>query len=361
MAKRDYYEVLGVDRSAAQEQIKKAYRALALKLHPDRNPDDPQAEEQFKEASEAFAVLSDADKRARYDRFGHDGMAGAGFQGVGDIGDIFSQFRDIFVADVFGDFFGGGGGRGGARRDGPQRGSDIRAAVSISLAEAAFGGKQEIELTHPSPCEKCDGSGAAAGTSRTTCPTCQGRGQVAHARGAFVISSGCPQCRGEGSIIKDPCGTCRGSGETRVTRKVKVTLPAGIDEGQTLRVTGQGQPGRRGGPAGHLYVTVQVEPHPQFSRDGYDLVHELHVRFPQAALGAEREVPTLEGGKTKLKIPAGIQSGETVVLRGQGIAELQGRGRGNYVVVVHVDVPKKLSKEAKKLLGDLDELLSKND
>lgn len=357
MAKRDYYEVLGVDRTAPQDQIKKAYRQLALKLHPDRNPDDPSAEDKFKEASEAFQVLSDPDKRARYDRFGHEGMSAAGYQGVGDIGDIFSQFRDIFGADIFGDFFGGGGGRQ-ARRDQPQRGADIRAQVSVSLADAAFGTKKEVELVHPTPCEDCDGSGAAKGSSRTTCSMCQGRGQVGHARGPFVISSGCPQCQGEGSVVKDPCKPCRGTGEVRADRKVKVTIPAGIDDGQTLRVTNQGQAGRRGGPQGHLYVTVHVAEHPHFQREGAHLIHHLKVSFADAALGAELEAPTLEGGKTKVKIPAGTQPNDTIVLRGQGIAELQGRGRGDYVIVARIEVPKKLSSKAKKLLGELKAELS---
>jgi molecular chaperone DnaJ len=355
MAKRDYYEVLGVERSAPPEQIKKAYRQLALKLHPDRNPDDPHAEEQFKEASEAYQVLSDADKRARYDRFGHDGLNASGYQGVGDIGDIFSQFRDIFGADIFGDFFGSGGGGGGrrARRDQPQRGSDIRAQVSVSLADAAFGTKKEVDLVHPTPCEECDGVGAAKGTARSTCPTCQGRGQIGQARGPFVISSGCPQCQGEGTVVKEPCKPCRGTGEVRANRKVKVSIPAGIDDGQTLRVTSQGQAGSRGGPAGHLYVTVQVAPHPQFQREGPHLVHALKIPFADAALGAEIEAPMLDGSKLKVKIPAGTQPNDTIVMRGQGIAELQGRGRGDYVVVAKIEVPKKLSSKAKKLLAEL--------
>ena len=362
MAKRDYYEVLGVDRAATAEQIKKAYRALAMKLHPDRNPDDPTAEDKFKETSEAYAVLSDAEKRANYDRFGHEGLNASGFRGVGDIGDIFSQFRDIFGSDIFGDFFGGMGGRGGGRPRGdqPTRGADLRTGLRISLQEAAFGDKREVEITHPSPCEACSGSGAKAGTARTVCTTCHGRGQVAHARGAFVISSGCPDCNGEGSKVKEPCPECKGRGEISVTRKVKVTIPAGIDDGQTMRVAGQGQPGRKNGPAGHLYVTVEVEQHPLFHREGVHLVHDLHVSFPTAALGAEVEIPTLEGEKQKIKVPAGAQPGDTIVVKGKGAHELHERGRGDLIAVVHIDVPKKLSAKAKKLLSELSEALEKD-
>lgn len=357
MSKRDYYEVLELDRSATPDLIKKAYRSAALKFHPDRNPGNAAAEESFKEASEAYQVLSDEQKRAAYDRFGHAGLENAGFGG-GNAADIFSQFRDIFGADIFGDLFGGGGRR--TKRDGPQRGADLRTVVSLSLKDAAVGLKTDVELQYPDACETCKGSGAATGTGREQCTTCGGRGQVAHARGPFVLSTTCPQCQGEGTVVRDPCKSCNGRGEVAARRTVKVTIPAGIDDGQTLRVSDQGQPGRRGGPAGHLYVTVQVEPHPQFQRDGADLVHELHVTFPQAALGAELRIPTLEGGETKVKVPAGTQSGETVVVSGAGIQRLQARGKGDLVVVVVVDVPKKLSSKAKKLLSELADELGKS-
>lgn len=353
MAKRDYYEVLGVERSATADQLKKAYRKLALELHPDRNPDNPQAEEGFKQASEAFAVLSDPQKRERYDAYGHAGLEAAGFSGVSDLGSIFDQFRDIFGGgDVFGfgDLFGGG--RRG-RRDGPQRGADLRAMIELTLAEAAFGTKKELALAHPAPCPKCEGSGAAPGSKRETCATCQGRGQVAHSRGAFVLSTTCPKCHGEGSTVQQPCPDCRGHGEVNVERRVKVTVPAGIDDGQTLRVAGQGQPGRRAGPAGHLYVTVQVAPHAELTRDGNDLVYELTLTFPEAALGAEVQVPKLDGGHATVKVPAGIQPGESVVLEGQGVPRIDSRGRGNLVAVVHVDVPKKLDGKTKKLIQEL--------
>jgi len=355
MPKRDYYEVLELERGATPDAVKKAYRAAALKYHPDRNQGDASAEERFKEASEAYQVLSDEQKRAAYDRYGHAGLENQGFGG-GNAADIFSQFRDIFGADVFGDLFGGGGGRR-ARRDGPQRGADLRAAATLSLKDAAAGVKTDVEIEFPDACGTCEGTGASPGTKREACTMCGGRGQVAHARGPFVMSSTCPQCHGEGTMVREPCRACSGRGEVAARRTVKVTIPAGIDDGQTLRVSDQGQPGRRGGPAGHLYVTVQVAPHPHFQRDGADLVHELRVSIPQAALGAEVRIPTLEGGETKVKIPAGTQSGETVVVSGAGIQRLQARGRGDLVVVVIVEVPKKLSSRAKKLLAELAEEL----
>lgn len=358
MAKRDYYEVLAVERTATSEQIKKSYRALALKLHPDRNPGDAAAEEGFKEASEAYQVLSDDQKRAAYDRYGHAGLDAQGYHGVGDMGDIFSQFRDIFGQDFFGDIFGGGR---RPRRDQPQRGADLRVAVSITLAEAFEGVKKDVSVEHPSPCESCDGSGAAAGTTRQTCGMCAGRGQVAQSRGMFVMSSPCPQCRGEGTTVTKPCLDCAGRGEVNLQRTVNVPLPAGIDDGQTLRVPGKGQNGTRGGPAGHLYVTVQLEPHEFFQRENEHLLYDLHISFPDAALGTEVNVPTLDGKGTKLKIPAGAQPGDQVTLSGAGFPRLQGRGRGDMVTIIHVDIPKKLSSKAKKLLAELRDTLTKGD
>ncbi len=357
MSKRDYYEVLELERTATPDLIKKAYRSAALKFHPDRNPGNAAAEESFKEASEAYQVLSDEQKRGAYDRYGHAGLESQSFGG-GNAADIFSQFRDIFGGDIFGDLFGGGGRR--TKRDGPQRGADLRTVVGLSLKDAALGSKTDVELEYPDACEDCSGSGAASGTRREACSMCGGRGQVAHSRGPFVLSTTCPQCQGEGSMVRDPCKKCKGRGEVAAKRTVKVTIPAGIDDGQTLRVSDQGQPGRKHGPAGHLYVTVQVEAHPQFQRDGADLVHELHVTFPQAALGAELRIPTLEGGEAKVKVPAGAQSGDTIVLSGAGIQRLQARGKGDLIVVVHVDVPKKLSSKAKKLLAELADELGKS-
>ncbi len=350
MAKRDYYEVLGVDRSASEQDLKRAYRKLALELHPDRNPGDASAEERFKEASEAYQVLSEPDKRAAYDRFGHAAVSGAG-QGFGDIQDIFSQFSDIFS-----DFFGGSPFRG-ARRGGPQRGADLRTVITLSLKDAAFGIKKEVALSHPSPCQSCDGSGAEGGR-RTMCQRCKGVGQIAHSRGAFLLQTACPSCQGMGSTVEDPCKNCRGSGRVDIDRTVKVTFPAGIDDGQTLRVPGQGLAGTQGGPAGHLYVDVQIEPDPRFQREGSDLLHALLVSFPQAALGTETEVPSLENDEPiKVKVPAGVQPGDTVVVRGKGIPNLNRGGRGDLIVVVQLGVPKKLSRKAKKLLEELQQEL----
>jgi molecular chaperone DnaJ len=349
MAKRDYYEVLGVDRGASSVDVKKAYKRLALELHPDRNPDNPESEERFKEASEAYSVLSDADKRTTYDRFGHQGLSGRGFEGFGDVQDIFSHFQDIFDG-VFGGGFGGMGG-GRRRRSAPSRGADVRAAVLLSLREAAFGAKKELEVTHPMPCETCRGTGAKEG-KLTTCRGCGGSGQVAHARGPFVLSTTCGQCGGEGATAETPCSDCSGRGESSVSRIVKLTIPAGVDAGQTLRLSGQGQAGRLGGPAGHLYVTVDVAPDECFQRDGYDIIHELHLSYPQAALGAAVAIPTLEEPRT-LKVPAGTQPGETLILDGAGIPRLDGRGRGDLITVVQVDVPKELSARAQELLEDL--------
>lgn len=349
MSKRDYYEVLGVDRSAGAADIKKAYRKLALELHPDRNPDDERAEERFKEASEAFAVLSDAEKRSTYDQFGHAGLGGGGGAGFTDMEDIFSQFGDIF-GDIF------GGGRGGRRRGGPRRGSDLRTGVVLTLREAAFGVKKEVPLTHPGPCEVCDGSGAEGG-ERVTCPRCQGSGQVAHARGPFLLQTACPNCQGQGSTVQDPCRECRGSGEIEVSRTVKVTFPEGVDAGQTLRVPGQGLKGTQGGPAGHLYVEIDIEPHAEFERSGVDLVRRLEISFPNAALGTKTEVTTLEDDTLEVEIPAGIQPGETVVLSRRGIPHLNRGGRGDLILVVQVRVPKKLSSKAKRLLRELADTL----
>ena len=354
MQKRDYYEVLGVERNASADDIKKAYKKLALKYHPDRNPDNPSAEEEFKLGSEAYAVLSDNGKRARYDQFGHAGLESAGGgAGFNDIGDIFSHFNDLF-SDFFGGAGGGFGGQQQSRRrsTGPAPGADLRTVVQLALTEAVFGVKKDVELSHPSPCEPCGGSGAKD-SQLSPCTTCNGKGQVAHARGPFLLSTTCPACHGRGMMPKDACPTCRGAGETTIHRKVKVTIPAGIDHGQTLRVPSQGQAGRRGGPTGHLYVTVDVEEDARFERQGVDLFHELRVPFPIAALGGEVQIPTLDGELAKTSIPAGTQPGQTVVVESYGVPRLDGRGRGNLIAVVQIDVPKKLSGKAKDLLRDL--------
>ncbi len=353
MAKRDYYEVLEVSRTVTVEEIKKAYRAKALQFHPDRNPDNKEAEEKFKECAEAYEVLSDAEKRARYDRYGHDGLRDTGFGGFGNVEDIFSQFQDIF-----GDVFGFGGARSRPRRpDEPAGGADLKTLMRLELKEAIRGVKKEVPLEYPAPCSACGATGSES-KKRQTCQTCEGMGQVGRARGGFVFSSTCPTCRGTGSMISDPCKKCGGAGEEKASRTVTVTIPAGVDDGQTLRLTHQGQPGRFGGPAGHLYVVLQVNADPKFERDGFDLIHAVELSFPQAALGTKIKVPTLaEEDELDLDIPAGAQPGSTVVLKGKGIPKVGHRGRGDYIAVVQVRVPKKLSSKAKKLMHELEEEL----
>jgi molecular chaperone DnaJ len=353
MSKRDYYEVLGLERTAVLVDIKKSYRKLALELHPDRNPGDPHAEEKFKEASEAYGVLCDQQKRALYDQYGHRGLASQG-QGFTDVQDIFSQFSDIFS-----DFFGGGAGGspfGRRSRGGAERGADLRTGVRLTLKEAAFGLKKEISLTHPGPCQVCDGSGAQGG-KRKTCPRCQGSGQITHSRGFVLLQTSCPNCQGMGSTVETPCEQCRGAGQVEIQRTVKVTFPAGIDHGQTLRVPSQGLAGRGGGPAGHLYVEVAVENDERFTREGYDLIHEVTLSFPQVALGTDLDVPLLDDNQIKVEVPAGTQPGDAVLVRGKGVPRLNGDGRGDLHVLVHVQVPKRLSSKAKKLLKELDDTL----
>jgi molecular chaperone DnaJ len=345
--KRDYYEVLGVARDASEADIKKAYKKLAVQLHPDRNPGDATAEERFKEASEAFEVLKDAQKRQVYDRFGHAGLSSGGYHpGFRSVEDIFGSFGDIF-----GDIFGGGFG-GARRRDGPMRGADLRVGARLSLKEAAFGTQKEVKLQYPSPCDACKGSGAEGGAF-DTCVTCKGQGQVGIQRGAFFVSTTCPTCRGQGRSAKTACTKCRGSGDVEVERSVKVNIPAGIDDGQSLRLSNQGQPGRMGGPAGNLFVTVQVEPDERFHRDGNDLVHELHVPFTKCCLGGEVEVPTLDDKPAKLEIAPGTQAGSILTVQGQGVTRLDGRGRGDLHCQIQIEVPTELSAKAKKLLVDL--------
>ncbi|MEM6956323.1 MAG: molecular chaperone DnaJ [Myxococcota bacterium] len=350
MEKRDYYEVLGVDRNADERTLKKAYRKMAMEFHPDRNPDDAEAEAKFKEAAEAYAVLNDAEKRSVYDRFGHAGLQGGG-PGFGDVGDIFSHFQDFF-GDMFGGFGGGGGGRG--RRTGPSRGSHVRTTVRLSLAECMTGTERELELRHPTPCGACDGTGAKDGKLER-CTTCGGVGRVAQRRGGFLLQTACPTCHGAGVIAVESCPECEGTGQLTQERTVRVTIPAGIDEGQQLRLSGKGQAGSRGGPPGDLYVDVAVDIPSGFGRDGYDLVRELKVSYPQAALGAKIELEALVEGEppVELKVPPGTQPGDTVVVRDAGFPRLDGRGEGDLVCLVQVDVPKDLSPRAKELIEEL--------
>lgn len=347
MSQRDYYEVLGVPRSASEADIKSAYRKQALKYHPDRNQGNAEAEERFKEAAEAYSVLGDADKRARYDRFGHAGVAGAGGPGgPGGINpDIFGDFSDIL-----GDFFGFGG--GGARRNGPVRGSDLRFDLEITFEESFKGTETPIQIPREEACEPCGGSGAAPGSSRETCPQCGGRGQLRYQQGFLVVSRPCGQCRGSGQIIPKPCPSCRGTGRTTRDRKVTVRIPAGIADGQRLRLHGEGEHGMAGGPPGDLYVVIHVRPHERFVRDGDDLYVEVRVPFPIMALGGEFKVEGPDGPIT-VPVSAGSPNGTLVPFKNQGMPSVTGRGAGNLFVRLIVDVPKKISKDQKKLIEQL--------
>ncbi len=343
MSGRDYYEVLGVGRTASREEIKAAYRKLAVKYHPDRNPGDAKAEESFKEAATAYAVLSDADKRARYDRFGQAGLGEQPFSGFDS--SVFGDFADI-LGNIFGfeGFFGGG-----RRRGGPERGSDLRTSIAIAFAEMAAGVERVLTVPREESCEACAGSGLAPGAKAETCRSCGGRGQVRVSQGFFTMVRPCPDCGGGGQVISNPCPECHGAGRVERRRQLKVTVPAGIEDGTRLRLVGEGEAGVRGGPTGDLYVVVRVEPHELFVRNGADLHLEQEISAFRAALGAELEVPTL-GGAEKLKVPAGAQPGDAVVLRGKGLPRLQRSGKGDLVVHLKVTVPRKLTAKQRELI-----------
>jgi len=347
VSKRDYYEVLGVARTASDPEIKSAYRKLAFQHHPDRNPGSKQAEDKFKEAAEAYAVLADADKRHMYDRFGHAGLgsAASGFDPT-----VFTGFEDILGG--LGDMFGFGDIFGASRRRGPQRGADLRYDLEISFDEAAKGAETTIQIPRQEMCGTCHGSGAAPGSKPTTCPQCQGRGQVRLQQGPFMLARTCGQCRGAGTIITKPCTTCRGAGRVEKERKLTVRIPAGIATGQRLRLNGEGEAGPAGGPAGDLYVVLHVQDHPFFQRDGNDLFCEIPLHFPTLALGGDIKVPTLTGEET-LTIPEGTQSGTTFRLRGRGMPDVSGRGRGDLLVAVKVVTPRKLTREQKNLMQQI--------
>jgi len=350
--KRDYYEVLGVSRESGNDEIRKAYRQAALKFHPDRNPGDKEAEEKFKESTEAFSILSDDNKRQMYDRYGHAGVQGNGgvdFSNVG-IGDILSQFQDLFS-----DFFGGFGGqsRGGRNSD---RGQHVQVDVVLSLQEVMTGVKRDVEVRGVAPCEPCGGSGAAAGSSPQRCPACGGSGQVASHRGFIVFASTCSQCRGMGKVVTSPCSQCKGQGQVERHRKVIVNIPAGVDNGVQLRLSGQGMPGRAGSPPGDLYVQVHVNEDPRFEREGSDLLVHEAVSFSTAALGGKIEVKLPDDSAIQVDVDAGTQPGSLLTMRGRGLPRLDRSGaRGDLHVVVNVLVPKKLSRKAKKLIEELEQ------
>ncbi len=348
--KRDYYEVLGIARGASEQEIKSSYRKLAMQFHPDRNPNNPDAEEKFKEATEAYAVLADGEKRALYDRFGHAGVSNAGGGGFDA-----SAFQDL--SDIFGDFFGFGdifsGGSGGRRRSRAQRGADLREDVNLEFEEAVFGTETKVVVRRHETCEECRGSGAAPGKAPVTCRSCAGRGQVRYQQGFFSIARTCPTCQGAGSVITDPCAKCKGEARILRQKTVETKVPAGVEDGTRIRFNGLGEAGVFGGPAGDLYVVLHVKEHPFFERDGNDLHCVVPISFTQAALGAEIKVPTLEGEQV-LKVPDGTQSGTTLRLRGKGVPVLNGHGKGDLFVEVRIQTPGKLSKRQKELLQELE-------
>ncbi|SHJ46255.1 molecular chaperone DnaJ [Geosporobacter subterraneus DSM 17957] len=350
MAKRDYYEVLGLEKGANEQAVKKAYRKLAMQYHPDKNPGNKEAEEKFKEINEAYEVLSDANKRSRYDQFGHAGVGGngdGGFEGFSGYG----GFDDIF-GDIF-DMFGGGGFSGGRRRNGPQKGADLKYELGITFEEAAFGVEKDINVSRHESCGTCGGTGAKPGTSKKTCSKCNGSGEVRYAQrtplGQFVNVKTCDVCHGEGSIIETPCKDCSGTGKVMKDKKIHIKIPAGVDTGSVIPLRGQGEPGIKGGPTGDLYIVLRVKPHEIFQRDGNDVICEMPITFVQAALGDELVVPTLDG-KIKYKIPEGTQSGTIFRMKGKGIPSLRGYGRGDHYVKVIVEIPKKLNDKQKELL-----------
>ncbi|MBR4022086.1 MAG: molecular chaperone DnaJ [Ruminococcus sp.] len=356
--KRDYYDVLGIQKGASEDEVKKAFKKKAREFHPDLHPDDPTCEAKFKEVNEAYEVLSDADKRSRYDQFGHDGVDNAfgdGFGGFGDMGDI--------LENIFGGFGGGFGFGGGGRStaNAPKRGQDINEAIVIDFMEACSGKKHELKINRMAQCDACNGTGASSGTSAEVCPDCQGRGSVKTTQrtpfGAISSTKPCPHCGGKGKIIKNPCQKCRGLGRARTTKTVSFDIPAGIADGQTIRLSGQGDCGSNGGPSGNLNVTISVRPHQLFTRDGYDIHCEIPVTFTQAVLGDEITVPTIDGN-VKYNISEGTQTGTVFRLKGKGVKKLNRTERGHQYVKITVEVPKNLSKKQKELLKSFEASLS---
>jgi len=348
MSKRDYYEVLGVNRDASDQDIRKAYRRLAMKYHPDRNPDDAKAEDQFKEAKEAYEILSDAEKRAAYDQYGHAGVDPSAGMGAGAAG--FGSFSDAF-GDIFGDIFGGGG----RTRSNVYRGADLRYNIEIALEEAARGTESRIRIPTMEECETCHGSGAKPGTSPVTCPSCHGHGQVRMTQGFFSIAQTCPKCHGSGKIVESPCSTCSGHGRVKRQKTLSVKIPAGVDEGDRIRLSGEGEAGVNGGPAGDLYVVIHIRAHDVFTRDGNNLHCEMPISFTKAALGGEIEIPTLDG-YAKIKVPSETQSGKVFRLRGKGIKGIRSSTHGDLMCHVVVETPINLTSRQKELLAELEDI-----
>ncbi|WP_145104969.1 molecular chaperone DnaJ [Cereibacter sediminicola] len=362
MAKRDYYEVLGVSRGASADELKKAYRTKAKELHPDRNADNPQAEAQFKEVNEAYDVLRDADKKAAYDRYGHaafeGGMGGGGGArgGYGQQADFASAFSDVFE-DLFGDFMGG---RGGAARTRAQRGSDLRYNLRVTLDEAYRGVQKTINVPASVACDSCKGTGAEGGAEPVTCPTCSGMGKVRAQQGFFTVERTCPTCNGMGQIVKNPCKACHGAGRVEKERSLSVNIPAGVETGTRIRLAGEGEAGMRGGPSGDLYIFIEVREHALFQRDGVHLFCRVPVSITAAALGGEVEVPTIDGGSSRVKIPAGSQTGKQMRLRGKGMPALRGGGAGDMLIELAVETPVNLTARQKELLREFEKLSEDN-
>lgn len=347
---RDYYKILNVHRGNSLEEIKKAYRQLALKYHPDRNPGNKEAEERFKEAAEAYEVLSNPEKREIYDRFGHEGLRGKGYQGFTRQSDIFRAFSDIFEG-----FFGSGT----RTHRQAERGADLQCDLNITFLEAAFGSDREIEVPRLERCDHCDGSGVAPGHKMETCPACAGRGQITKTQGFFYITTTCPRCHGRGSFIKHPCTKCKGAGEVQKTRKIRVNVPPGVDTGTRLKLRGEGELSPGGGPPGNLYIQILVQPHEFFAREGDDVIYHLTLSFPEVALGTEVEVPTLEGSEI-ISITRGTQPGDILRLHGKGFPNLRGKGHGDQIIIVHVRTPTNLSARQEELLRELARLEGKD-
>lgn len=366
MAKRDYYEILGAQRGASADELKKAYRTKAKELHPDRNSDNPNAEAQFKEVNEAYEVLKDADKKAAYDRYGHaafeggmgNGGGGRGYPGGANNGDFASAFSDVFE-DLFGDFMGGRNGGGGGRSR-AQRGSDLRYNLRVSLEEAFKGVQKTINVPTSIACDTCRGSGAEGGAEPVTCPTCSGMGKVRAQQGFFTVERTCPTCSGMGQIIKNPCRSCGGAGRIEKERSLSVNIPAGVETGTRIRLAGEGEAGMRGGPAGDLYIFIEVKEHALFQRDGVHLFCRIPVSITTAALGGEVEVPTIDGGKSRVKVPAGSQTGKQMRLRSKGMPALRGGGTGDMVLELAVETPVNLTARQRELLTEFEKLSEEN-